>query len=308
MVGSGSKGPADRVGESDARKRRLALAQLPARMRRAIRLFRQLTGLTAVTSLRTAMDDGDETTAISPPVHPRCASQLGKAKSDAPCEEQWQLHLQTGRRTHRAQTHICPLGLRCSCVPISYGESLVGIAKVVAGPATTDRRFSLAAQALELAVSKVCHDLHVYALSEELEALRKQVAEFRDVGRGARAAPQVDEPVSKAREGSLIDQTLGYLGEHYVDSALSLAEVSRALGVNSKYLTRLFTRVVGQHMHPYIVDLRVERTCRLLLSTDRPVKAIALDSGFRRPEGFSRVFQEHVGVAPSVYRRIFTAP
>jgi len=79
--------------------------------------------------------------------------------------------------------------------------------------------------------------------------------------------------------------------------ALSLAEVSRALGVNGKYLTRVFTRAVGQRMH----------ACRLLLATDRPVKAIAVHSGFRQAEGFRRVFHEHVGVPPATYRRIFTA-
>jgi AraC-like DNA-binding protein len=228
-------------------------------------------------------------------------------KVDAPCDEQWQWHLQTGRRTHAVQSHVCPLGLRCSCVPIFYGETLVGTAKVVAGPATKDRRFTLAAQALELAVSSACHDLHVSALSEQLENLRAQVAQFQDVRRSERVAPDGGDATSERRDGSLIDQALGYLGAHYLDPALSLAEVSRELGVNSKYLTRLFTRVVGQRMHAYILDLRVQHTCRLLLSTDRPIKQIALESGFRRPDGFRRAFQEHVGVAPAVYRRIFTA-
>ena len=89
--------------------------------------------------------------------------------------------------------------------------------------------------------------------------------------------------------------------------ALSLAEVSRALGVNGKYLTRVFTRVVGQRMHAYILDLRVQHACRLLLATGRPVKEIAVQSGFRQAEGFRRVFHEHVGVPPATYRRIFTA-
>ena len=307
MVTSKKRASRKRGKAEDPRRLRLALAQLPERMRKAALLFRRLTGLSAVTSLRAAVDDGGEPGAITPPVHPRCVSELKRTKLDAPCEEQWQWHLQQGFRTHDVQSHVCPLGLRCSCVPIFYGETLVGTAKVVAGPATRDRRFALATQALELVVSRVCQDFHVSALTEELEDLRQQTAEFRKMRGRERAEPRPDRPPSETRDGSLMDQALGYLGAHYLDPALSLAEVSRALGVNGKYLTRVFTRVVGQRMHAYILELRVQHACRLLLATDRPVKAIAVQSGFRQAEGFRRVFHEHVGVPPATYRRIFTA-
>lgn len=309
-----SKGSQGRGKDADGRRLRIALAQFPARMGRAIRLFRQLTGFTAVTSLRAAMDDPSGTDGITPPVHPRCAMQLRRTKLEAPCEEQWQWHLQTGLRTHSAHSHVCPLGLRCSCVPIFYGKTLVGTAKVVAGPETTESQFSLAAQALDLAVSSVCQEFYVSALTEELENLRTKVAGFRKVRRGARAEAEGDQPTAEARtghapaahDGSLMDQVLGYLGAHYLDPTLSLTDVSRALEVNGKYLTRVFSRVVGQHMRTYILDLRVHHACRLLLSNDRPIKAVAVESGFRRPERFGRVFRARVGVTPAAYRRIFT--
>ena len=309
--------------DADARQLRLALAQLPIRMRGALRLFGELTGLSAVASLRAAVEEPGGTGGITPPVHPRCASQLQKTKLDAPCEEQWRRHLRSGLRSRAPQRHVCPLGLRCSCVPIHYGETLVGTAKLVAGPETTDRRFALAARALELAVSRVCQDFHVAALTENLANLQQEMAEIRMVLESARAgdadarssAAREDagstaaaraEDASDGQEGSLVDRTLRHLGAHYLDPALSLAGVSRALGVNGKYLTRLFTCLVGQHMRGYIQTLRVQHACRLLILSDRPIKEIALASGFRRAEGFRRAFQEHVGVAPATYRRIFT--
>jgi len=253
--------------------------------------------------------------AIAPAMHPRCASLLRKTKSDAPCEEQWQWHLRAGPRSKPVQSHTCPLGLRCSCVPIFYGETLIGIAKIVAGPDATDRRFSLAVEALELTVSRVCQDFHVSALTEELEGLRQQVVELRKVRRNPHSGPRHDETEAGAQEGhapnvragSLVDQTLRHLDGHYLDQGLSLAGLSRALGVNGQYLTRVFTRVVGQHMHAYIRGLRVHHACRLLLSTDKRIREIAHESGFRRPEWFRRAFRDHMGVAPTTYRRIFTA-
>lgn len=300
---------------ADGVGRRLALAQLPARMRRAIRLFRALTGLSAVTSLRTSFDDDPGTNAIAPPVHPRCASLLRKTTIDAPCAEQRQWHLRTGRRTRAAHSHLCPIGLRCSCVPILYGEKLIGIAKVVADGKTTAHRFSVAADALEMAVSSVCQDLHVSSLTEELDELRRQVGDLRkvcagklrDPGDGDRTAEAQAERELRVRDGSLVDRTLAYLARHHLEPGLSLAEVSRALEVNEQYLTRLFTRSVGQHMHAYILNLRVQHACHLLLSEAGPIKAVAYASGFRDPDRFSRVFREHVGVTPSSYRRIFAA-
>lgn len=305
----------DRGTDPGERNLRLALAQLPPRMRRAIRLFRGLTGFSAVASLRTAVEDPPGRDAIAPSMHPRCSSLLRRTESGAPCEEQWQRHLRAGPRSEPVQSHVCPLGLRCSCVPIFYGETLIGIAKLVVGPEATDRRFSLAVEALELTVSRVCQDFHVSALTEELEGLRRQVAELRKVRRSAQLEPHKDGPEAGTREGhapmartgSLVDQALRHLDGHYLDRGLSLAGLSRALGVNGQYLTRLFTRVVGQRMHAYIQDLRVYHACRLLLSTDKRIREIALESGFRRPERFSRAFRDHIGVAPTAYRRIFTA-
>ncbi len=157
------------------------LARLPDRLRRAIRLFHDLTGLSAVTSIRGAVDGQCGPDAIVPPVHPRCASLLRTRKQDAPCEKEWRTHVQTGLRSRSVQSHVCSLGLRCSCVPIFYGETLVGIAKFVADPQATDSRVSLAVRALELAVSQVCQESYVSTLSEELIGLRRQVAELQHV-------------------------------------------------------------------------------------------------------------------------------
>ena len=83
------------------------------------------------------------------------------------------------------------------------------------------------------------------------------------------------------------------------------AVAAGALNSNSNDLTQRFTQIVGQRMHGYIVALRVDRACRELLSTDLPIKRIALESGLRETSGLSRVFRRQVGVSPSEYRRIF---
>jgi AraC-like DNA-binding protein len=90
-----------------------------------------------------------------------------------------------------------------------------------------------------------------------------------------------------------------------MDPELSLGAVAAAVECSPNYLTQRFTQVVGHHMHGYIVALRVDRACRELLVTDRPIKQVALESGFRDTAALSRTFHRQVGVSPSEYRRIF---
>jgi AraC-like DNA-binding protein len=283
-------------------------------MRRAIRLFRDLTGLTAVTSVRAADADRDPC-GIAPPVHPRCAGLRPAPAEKLPCEAEWQKHLRAGLRTRVVQRHVCPLDLRCACVPIHYRETLVGIAKFVAGPRMTDARLRRAVRVLELVVSSACRDLEVSALSEETRRLRRQVADLRKVrpigAPGPRGVDLGGVPRSgiaaNAHAGSLVHKALDYLDGHYLDPALSLVAVSRQLGVNGKYLTRLFGQEVGQRMRAVILDLRVQHACRLLLDTNQPIKQVAYESGFGDPDHFRRTFRGRVGVAPTTYRGVFTS-
>lgn len=283
---------------------KVALAQLPGRLRRAIRLFHDLTGFSAVTSIRGAAECEQEAAAIVPPVHPRCASLLRTTKQEPPCEAEWRRHLRIGLRNRDVQTHVCSLGLRCSCIPIFYGEALVGIAKFVAHPSTTDRRVSVAVRALELALSQTCQDFYASSLAEELHELRRQFAELQRV-QGNRVSEAGDDSPPAVAVGSRVEEVLEYVHGHYLDPALSLAAVSRALGLSDKYLTHLFTQVIGQRMRAYIVHLRLQYSCRQLLTTRMPIKQIAYESGFKQPDRFRHVFRKNVGVAPSTYRRIF---
>jgi AraC-like DNA-binding protein len=296
----------------DPRRLQLALAQLPARLRRARGVFRDLTGLTAVTSLRSASPAVGDALPLWPPAHPRCVEQI-RTVGDARCDEQWDFHIRSSLRSRRSHSHTCPLGLRCSCVPIYLGEALVGVAKVVADSGTSVDAFSSATATLALAVSSVCQESYASVLWEELQALRQRVSGFQRLeSAGARRVGDPNERTASADEeggaidsGTIVDRALDHLHQRFTDPDLSLAAVATALECNPNYLTQRFTQLMGQRMHGYIVALRVDRACHELLRTDLPIKRIALDSGFRDTAGLSRVFHRQVGVSPSEYRRIF---
>ena len=84
--------------ETDPHRLTLALAQLPTRLRRACKLFRELTGLTAVISFRSAAQPSEDPGAMLPPVHPLCVAQI-HTDVEAPCDEEWQSHIRLSLRS-----------------------------------------------------------------------------------------------------------------------------------------------------------------------------------------------------------------
>ena len=280
-------------------------------MRRELRHFRKLTGLTAVTSLATPLPASEDSPALWPQVHPRCARRVRSVRA-APCGEHWPAHVQAGRQSPSVDSHTCPLGLRCSCVPIQFGGRLIGVAKLVVGPETSDQAVAAATGVLKLIVAGVCQELLVAALSEEVETLRQCVAELRQMqstrapvaGRPGPPAANTGPATAQRHNLALVECALSHLHQHYQAPALSLTSVARVLGCNPRYLTSRFTMIVGEHMHAYLVRLRVAHACRLLMDTGVPVKEAAYESGFRGSGGLARAFRQHVGVSPGEYQRI----
>ncbi len=290
----------------------LSVAQLPGRMRRGLSVFHEITGLTAVASLEALHPGSAQRSALAPPVHPRCARRLRSVRA-APCRQQWFTHVRSGRRSPAVHSHTCPIGLRCSCVPLRIGGRLVGAVKLVVGPETSKQAFSAATSVLALVVSEISQDALISELSGEVEVLREAVAEFRRIHSRAPAAfrkPDTPAPTpvpsaSEHRNRRLVESALAHLHRQYRAQALSLTAVAEALGCNPRYLTTRFTKIVGERMHAYLIRLRVAHACRLLMETRVPIKEVAYASGFRGNGGLARAFRRHVGVSPGEYRRIF---
>jgi AraC-like DNA-binding protein len=290
------------------------MARFPARMRRAIKLFHRLTGLTAVTTFVIPPEgSGCPHPELPPPIHPLCARRL-RAVVAAPCREQWSIHVRSSRRSSAAHIHTCPVGLRCCCVPLELGGHLVGIAKVVAGPKTTERAFVVGTTVLGLIVSEVCNEHLVSELSEEVRALKDSVAQLRQVKppdsrlSGSSALP-LAEPgprTPKRSSAEIVDRALSHLHQHYQDPALSLPRIAEALRCNPRYLTSRFTAVAGERMHIYLLRLRLTYACRRLIDDSTSIKEVAFDAGFHGNGAFDRAFRRHIGVTPGAYRRIFS--
>ena len=92
----------------------------------------------------------------------------------------------------------------------------------------------------------------------------------------------------------------------YLDPELSLASLSKQLGVNSKALSQAINQTTPYNYSTYIAQLRVEEAKQLLLSPEHQhfkIASIAYDSGFNSLSSFNATFKKITGITAKEYRK-----
>lgn len=89
-----------------------------------------------------------------------------------------------------------------------------------------------------------------------------------------------------------------------LNEPLRLADFSAAAGLSPSHFSELFRKQTGQSPMSYFIQLKMRHACRLLDLSDRPVKVVAIETGYSDPYYFSRVFKKSMGISPEKYRAI----
>ena len=92
-----------------------------------------------------------------------------------------------------------------------------------------------------------------------------------------------------------------YVNLHYMEN-VSVSAIADSLGLNRKYLARIFKDKVGVSMQEYLIDKRLQEAVKLL-KTGYNVEECAYMVGYSDPFGFSKAFKRKYGIPPSKYCR-----
>ena len=93
-----------------------------------------------------------------------------------------------------------------------------------------------------------------------------------------------------------------YIKENYTQD-ISFDVIAQNFNFNSSYLSKIFTKHIGENPSKYIMSLRINKAKYLLKSNkDLSIKDIGEAVGYSNQFYFSRIFKTIVGKSPGIYR------
>ena len=107
----------------------------------------------------------------------------------------------------------------------------------------------------------------------------------------------------KRKDAQLIREIRDYLDENLYQEH-SIEALCRRFMINREKLQSGFRELTLSTVHAYIVRQRIVRAARRLLESDDSIKAIALDSGYKKQRSFNKIFKTIYNLTPAAYRRL----
>lgn len=120
-----------------------------------------------------------------------------------------------------------------------------------------------------------------------------------------KAVSELTKQVQRKRDGhktsSYVEQCKDYIRKNYKEK-IYLKEMADMLGLNSTYLSRLFSKETGMTLQEYINWFKIERAVNLLIYSDESIAHISEYVHFPSQSYFGRVFKKYKHTTPGEYR------
>ncbi|MDZ7604363.1 MAG: AraC family transcriptional regulator [Cyclobacteriaceae bacterium] len=84
---------------------------------------------------------------------------------------------------------------------------------------------------------------------------------------------------------------------------IDLAKLAALVNMAQGSLCRFFKAQMGITIFEYLISIKVEFACKLLMDPDLSIVRVCLDSGFNNLSHFNKQFLKTVGMTPSQYRK-----
>src|SRR6266567_690832 len=113
-----------------------------------------------------------------------------------------------------------------------------------------------------------------------------------------RAAHGVHSPAPRIANRVEIHRVVEYLHRGYSEK-ITVEEMARVAAISPSHFSRVFRKETGLSPMNYLIDLRLSKARRLLVSGEPCVTSVALRCGFASPSHFTDSFRKRFGCPPS---------
>ena len=90
---------------------------------------------------------------------------------------------------------------------------------------------------------------------------------------------------------------INYIRQHFA-AEISIADLARASNLSISALERRFRKHLDKTPHQYLNEVRLQHAHKLLVTSDKAIGTIAIDTGFCDHSHFTRAYKKHFGTAP----------
>ncbi len=106
----------------------------------------------------------------------------------------------------------------------------------------------------------------------------------------------------RTNENESINLAVKIAYDNFYKKHFSVEKWAEMLNINRATLYRQFENIFKITPKKYLIELRLQKACELLESTDFPIKTIAFSVGFDDQLSFSKFFKSQLGLSPTRYR------
>lgn len=137
-------------------------------------------------------------------------------------------------------------------------------------------------------------ELRLRSLFSELwETIYRCAMQSRDASKGVR----------DVLEDGRIKQMILYIQKHFPEK-LTVASIAASIPVSERECYRLFQSSIGVTPVEYLLSVRLQNACLMLMNTRKTVLDIALETGFGSSSYFGGVFYRNYHLTPVQYRKL----
>lgn len=99
-----------------------------------------------------------------------------------------------------------------------------------------------------------------------------------------------------------VHQAIKMIHSQY-DSPLKVSDIADKLALSRSYLYKIFKEETGYSIKDYILQVKMKRSCQLLLHPDLAIAEVAYSIGYQDPLHFSSAFKNYFHMSPTDYRK-----
>ncbi|MEO6132669.1 MAG: AraC family transcriptional regulator [Saprospiraceae bacterium] len=96
-----------------------------------------------------------------------------------------------------------------------------------------------------------------------------------------------------------------YIIAHFQESTLKMSNVAAEVNLGDSAFSHFFKKATNTSFSDYLIGMRIEYACKLLLESDEQISRIAFLSGFNNIANFNRIFKKAHHYTPIRFRKIY---